>query len=94
VRRRDATLVTLCLVPILAVLGQLYFSVRFPDDNWGPIKGNYLLFASAPMFALYGAACSWLWRHPRWRLIGVLQVCGVLAVGAYSIYARWHALPQ
>jgi hypothetical protein len=93
-RRRDVAIVVLCAMPILAIFGQLYFSVRYPYDGWGPVKGNYLLFASAPMFAAYGATCSWMWKRPRWRAVAALQACAVLVVAVYSIYARWHGLSE
>ena len=44
-RREDYARLLLLLAALLAMVGQLHFAVRFPNDNSGPIKGAYLQFA-------------------------------------------------
>ena len=89
-RRRDAALAVVLVAFILALAAQLAFSVRWPYDGYGPIKGSYLQFASAPLFAAFGGAFSWLWRRPALRAVAALQVLAVLVVAGYSVLARWH----
>src|SRR6185503_12573253 len=44
-RRRDHGRLAILLVGMFAVLGQLHFSIQYPYDPFGPIKGAYLQFA-------------------------------------------------
>jgi hypothetical protein len=89
-RRRDVARSVLLAAAILAIVGQLAFTIQFPYDAYGPIKGAYLQFASAPLFAAFGGACSFLWRRPKLRAFAVLQIAALLVVCGYSVYARWH----
>ena len=44
-RPPDPRLVLL-LIPLLAVLGQMHFATKYPNDNFGTIKGTYLQFVA------------------------------------------------
>jgi len=90
IRRHDVARSVLLSASILAIFAQLAFTIQFPYDGFGPIKGSYLQFASAPLFAAFGVACSWLWQRPRFRVLAVAQIGAVFVVAVYSVYARWH----
>jgi 4-amino-4-deoxy-L-arabinose transferase-like glycosyltransferase len=81
----------LLLAPLGALLGQLHFATKYPNDNFGPIKGAYLQFVAPVLCALFGVGVAWMWGRPRrrWR-IGALAALGCLAlVAAYSVHARF-----
>jgi hypothetical protein len=85
-RRREDGHLALLLVPLLAVLGQLAFAIRYPNDTYGPVKGAYLQFGTPPLFALVGLAVAWAWRRPRARVLAVLGLGGQVLVAAYSLH--------
>jgi hypothetical protein len=82
----------LLLAPLVATLGQLHFAIKYPNDNFGPIKGAYLQFVAPVMCAVFGVGVDWMWRsRARWRWrVAALAALGALAlVAAYSIQARF-----
>jgi 4-amino-4-deoxy-L-arabinose transferase-like glycosyltransferase len=81
--RRDLVIALLLFAPVLAVLGQLHFAITYPFDQYGPIKGSYLHFATAPLFGLFGVAASWCWRS-RWLRPVTLGLIGALLLVAAS----------
>ncbi len=90
-RRRAAWEVAALSVPLLVVAGQLYFAVRFPIDEEGPIKGVYMQLAAPPLCALAGLA----WEAARRaRHVGpqlaLLLGLALGAVGAYDFACRFH----
>lgn len=87
-RRRSGARLALSGLPVAAILAQLYWATKFPYDEQGPVKGSYLQFASLPLFGAFGLAVSWLWRRPRLRILAVLQLAALAAVGVYSVAAR------
>ena len=90
--RRDVALVLLLAAPILAVLGQLHFAITYPFDQYGPIKGSYLHFATAPLFGLFGLAASWCWRTRWLRPVTLALVAALLLVAASTLSATHLAL--
>ena len=59
----------LLLMPLGALLGQLHFATKYPNDNFGPIKGAYLQFVAPVLCALFGVGVDWMWRRrARWAL--------------------------
>lgn len=90
VRCRDAARLALLAAPLLALLGQIHFTIQYPDERFGPVKAHYLQFAGAPLFALFGGAVAWLWsrRRPVERAAAALALVAVACVAAYSIDAR------
>lgn len=60
-RIADYGRLTILLVPLMAVLGQLHFAISLPFDNWGVVKGLYMQFGCSPLYALTGVAAAWLW---------------------------------
>lgn len=87
--RRDLQLFALLLIAMLAAIGQLFYATRNPLDSHGVIKGAYLQFAAPPLYALFGFAVAWLWhrgRHCRW--IAGVELCSLVLVAAYTLYAR------
>ena len=57
----------LLLMPLGALLGQLHFATKYPNDNFGPIKGAYLQFVAPVLCALFGVGVDWMWRRrARW----------------------------
>jgi len=81
----------LLLAPLGALLGQLHFATKYPNDNFGPIKGAYLQFVAPVLCALFGVGVAWMWRQARWRWrIPAMAAIGCVAlVAAYSAHARF-----
>lgn len=84
----------LLLVPALGLLGQLHFAVKYPNDNFGPIKGAYLQFVAPVLCALFGVGIAWMWRRGRrpWRVGAVAALGGLTLVAVYSLHARFPRL--
>ncbi len=87
-RPRDPRIVLL-LVPLLALLGQIHFAIKYPNDNFGPIKGAYLQFVTPILSALFGIAVAWMWRHRRARAGAVAALVALLLVAVYIADCRW-----
>jgi hypothetical protein len=87
-RRKEVVRPLFLFMPLVAVLGQLHFGIQYPVDLVGPIKGLYMQFASAPLYALFGLAVAWLWNRPRWRPLAMLELAALGGVAAYTIYCR------
>jgi hypothetical protein len=82
-RRSDDPRLVLLLMPLAALLGQLHFAVRYPNDSWGPIKGTYLQFVAPILSGLFGLGVAWLWR--RW----ITRVAALFAIGALGLVAGY-----
>ncbi len=78
----------LLFVPLLALLGQIHFAIKYPNDNFGPIKGAYLQFVAPVLSALFGIAVAWLWRR-RWAAASVLALMALFLVAVYIGDCRW-----
>jgi hypothetical protein len=64
-RRRIPALLPAALLPVLGVLGYLYFTVSYPTPDGDVLKASYMLTA-APAWALaFGFAFDWLARRGR-----------------------------
>jgi hypothetical protein len=81
----------LLLAPLVGLLGQLHFAIKYPNDNFGPIKGAYLQFIAPVLCALFGVGVAWMWRRGgwRWRTPAVMVLGGLALVAAYSLQARF-----
>jgi 4-amino-4-deoxy-L-arabinose transferase-like glycosyltransferase len=82
----------LLLAPLGALLGQLHFATKYPNDNFGPIKGAYLQFIAPILCALFGVGVAWMWRRRArwwWRVAALVAMAAVLVVAAYSAHARF-----
>jgi hypothetical protein len=81
----------LLLAPLGALIGQIHFATKYPNDNFGPIKGAYLQFVAPVLCALFGVGVAWMWRRARWRWrIPALVAIGCVGlVAAYSAHARF-----
>ncbi len=82
----------LLLAPLGALLGQLHFATKYPNDNFGPIKGAYLQFVAPVMCALCGVGVDWMWRRRarrRWRVAALAALAALALVAAYSVQARF-----
>jgi hypothetical protein len=87
-RRSSDPRLVLLLAPLLAVLGQIHFSTKYPDDDFGSIKGTYLQFVAPILCGLFGLAVAWMWRR-RWARAGAIAALGALAlVSLYTIDCR------
>ncbi len=87
-RARDALAFLLLGFPLLAVAGQLHFSIRYPFDEEGMIKAHYMVFAAGPLFGLFGLAVSAAWSFRWWSkpiALGLLAAFGVVA--SYTLMA-------
>jgi hypothetical protein len=93
-RREDGELdarFALLLMPLAALLAQLHFATKYPNDNLGPIKGAYMQFVAPVMCALFGLGVGWMWRRRqrlRWRLAALAALAALVFVTAYSVHAR------
>jgi 4-amino-4-deoxy-L-arabinose transferase-like glycosyltransferase len=89
-RRGDDGRLVLLLVGLCAVLGQLHFAIRFPNDNLGPIKGAYLQFAGPVYCALAGLAIATLWnrRGIVSRLLALGGMAAITLVATYTVFAK------
>lgn len=85
-RRRSHGLFVVLLLPLFALLGQLHFAIKYPIDNMGMVKGHYMQFAAAPLFALYGVAMSFLWK--RARSLFLVEAWALLLVVVYTLGTR------
>jgi hypothetical protein len=85
-RRRAYGILGLLLVPLLAVAGQAHFTVMFPSDVLGPVKGVYLQFAAGPLFGLFGLGVAWLWQRRAGRPVAWLAMASLAAVACYLGY--------
>ncbi|MES1207033.1 MAG: glycosyltransferase family 39 protein [Pseudomonadota bacterium] len=79
----------LLFLPLLALLGQIHFAIKYPNDNFGPIKGAYLQFVTPILSALFGIAVAWTWRHIRARAGAVAALASLLFVAVYIVDCRW-----
>ncbi len=93
-RRRDTPTLMLLLTPAFALLGQLTFSIRYPNDTFGPVKGIYLQFGAPVLFGLFGLAIASAWRRARSRPLAVVCLFGLVAVAGYTIQTRIPLIPE
>jgi hypothetical protein len=88
-RRRPADpRAVLLIAPLLALLGQIHFATKYPNDDFGPIKGAYLQFVAPILCALFGLAVAWMWRRARTRAGAVAAMGALLLVLAYTADCR------
>jgi hypothetical protein len=81
----------LLLMPLGALLGQLHFATKYPNDNFGPIKGAYLQFVAPVLCALFGVGVDWMWRRRArwaWGAAALAAMAAVVCISAYSVGAR------
>jgi hypothetical protein len=79
------------LAPLGGLIGQLHFATKYPNDNFGPIKGAYLQFIAPILCALFGVGVAWMWRRRarwRWRMPALAAMGAIVLVAAYSVHAR------
>ena len=82
----------LLLAPLGGLIGQLHFATKYPNDNFGPIKGAYLQFVAPILCALFGVGVAWMWRRRarwRWRVPALAAMVAIAVVAAYSVQARF-----
>ena len=84
----------LLLVPLIGLLGQLHFATKYPNDDFGPIKGAYLQFVAPVLCAMFGVGIAWMWRRGRrlWHVTAVVALGGLALVAVYSLHARFPPL--
>jgi hypothetical protein len=67
----------LLIIPLLALLGQMHFATKYPNDDFGPIKGAYMQFVAPILCGLFGLAVGWMWRRV-WARAGAIAALGAL----------------
>jgi 4-amino-4-deoxy-L-arabinose transferase-like glycosyltransferase len=86
--RRDWGLFALLLAPLFTTFFALLYAVKYPYDNAGIIKGVFMQFGAAPLYAMFGMSFDWsLARRRRWLVVAVLLL-GLGAVAAYTFCCR------
>lgn len=88
-RRRAYGDLLLLAVPLMALAGLLYFSVVYPHDWLGVVKGAYLQFAAAPLYGLFGVGVAWLASRRRFGVLAILPLGALGMVAAYTVYCRF-----
>ncbi|HXT96189.1 MAG TPA: glycosyltransferase family 39 protein [Polyangia bacterium] len=86
--RPDDPRAVLLLVPLLAVLGHIHFATKYPNNDFGPIKGHYMQFVAPVFCALFGLAVAWMWRRVRTRAGAVAAVAALALVAVYIVDCR------
>ena len=78
----------LLLIPLLALLGQIHFATKYPNDDFGPIKGAYMQFVAPILCGLFGLAVAWMWRRVWARAGALAALAALLMVFVYSADCR------
>jgi hypothetical protein len=78
----------LLVIPLLALLGQMHFATKYPNDDFGPIKGAYMQFVAPILCGLFGLAVSWMWRRVWARAGAIAAFAALLLVFVYSVDCR------
>ena len=78
----------LLIIPLLALLGQMHFSTKYPNDDFGPIKGAYMQFVAPILCGLFGLAVAWMWRRLWARAGAIAALAALLMVFLYSADCR------
>jgi hypothetical protein len=88
-RSKNVGSLLILLVPLIALLGQLHFAVKFAVDAQGTIKGAYMQFAAIPLYGLFGLAATWGWKRG-WpgKLAIAFHAVAFATVAIYCLYAR------
>lgn len=81
----------LLLIPLMALLGQIHFATKYPNDDFGPIKGAYMQFVAPILCGLFGLAVAWMWRRV-WARAGAIAALGALLV--VFVYSADCRLPR
>ena len=87
-RRPGDPRVVLLIIPLLALLGQMHFATKYPNDDFGPIKGAYMQFVAPVLCGLFGLAVAWMWRRVWARAGAIVAFAALLSVLAYSADCR------
>jgi len=87
-RRPSDPRLVLLLIPLLALLGQMHFATKYPNDDFGPIKGAYMQFVAPILCGLFGLAVAWMWRRIWARAGAVVAFAALLLVFVYSADCR------
>ena len=85
-RRWNVARLVALAVPAAGLLGQLHYATKYPFDYMGLVKGLYLQFGWAPMFACFGAAAIWTWSSRVRRPLFILLAVALLAIAQYSFH--------
>jgi 4-amino-4-deoxy-L-arabinose transferase-like glycosyltransferase len=88
-KARDVAMFALLAFPVAAVLGQLHFSIKYPFDDEGMIKGHYMVFAALPLFHAFGTCVSAAWRSKWSRPIAFVALIALGVVATYSATAAF-----
>jgi hypothetical protein len=89
-RALDFARLMFLLVPLGTLVAALHFAIKYPVDSYGVVKGVYMQFGSAPLYALFGLSFAWLWaRRDLWPLT-VTLAAALWGVTTYTVYCRLH----
>lgn len=87
-RRPSDPRLVLLIIPLLALLGQMHFATKYPNDDFGPIKGAYMQFVAPILCGLFGLAVAWMWRRVWARTGAIVAFAALLPVFLYSADCR------
>ncbi len=83
--RRRAGVLVVALLPLLALLGFLYFTVGYPTPDGDVIKASYMLTTAAGWAIAFGLALDRL-SGARWRLAAPLLAVVALVDLTFVVY--------
>jgi Dolichyl-phosphate-mannose-protein mannosyltransferase len=83
--RRAPPRLALALVPVLGILGYLYFTVSYPTKDGDVLKSTYMLSATAGWAIAFGYALDRLGGRA-WVVIGALLVACAVAELPFLVY--------
>ena len=71
------------------MLGHIHFATKYPNDDFGPIKGAYIQFVAPVLCGLFGLAVAWMWRRVWARAGAVVALISLMSVLIYVADCRW-----
>jgi hypothetical protein len=80
------------LAPLGALIGQLHFATKYPNDNFGRSRARTCSSVAPVLCALFGVGVAWMWRRRarwRWRVPALAAMGAIALVAAYSVHARF-----
>jgi 4-amino-4-deoxy-L-arabinose transferase-like glycosyltransferase len=85
VRRKGLAEVAVFIVPLFVLIVQMHYTISFPVDREGVVKGAYMQLAAPSLALMFSMGVAWLWSRPPMRWLAVVNVGALMGVGGYQI---------